>query len=292
MNTINSYPSIYTIGHRAIESLFSSPVIVEEKIDGSQFSMSRQNGELVCRSKGQQIIIDAPQKLFIKAIEAAKTLDLKEGWVYRCEYLNMPKHNTLEYSRTPIKNLIIFDICIGLESYLAPEDKVAEAKRIGLEVVPIFYNRKIDSPPDLLSLLEKESILGGVKIEGFVVKNYSQFTPEKKVAIGKFVSEDFKEKHNGEWKKSNPGKKDVVDNLIAQLKTDARWNKAIQHFRDDGKLTNSPKDIGPLLKEIQEDILKEESEFIREQLWKHFWPAISRGIIGGFPEYYKEKIKL
>lgn len=32
--TINSYPSIFAIGHRAIADIFSSDVVVEEKIDG------------------------------------------------------------------------------------------------------------------------------------------------------------------------------------------------------------------------------------------------------------------
>lgn len=38
MESWHSYPSIYNLGHRYIADLLTVPVIVEEKIDGSQFS--------------------------------------------------------------------------------------------------------------------------------------------------------------------------------------------------------------------------------------------------------------
>lgn len=290
MSNISSYPSIYAIGHRCVSNLFSGQVIVEEKVDGSSFSMMKINGELFCRSKSQQIIVENPEKLFSAAVETAKSLDLKEGWIYRCEYLSKPKHNTLAYERIPNKNLILFDVCTGIETYLPYEEKSAEASRIGLEVVPKLFEGVVSSLEQLIPFFEKDSILGGVKIEGFVVKNYNLFTPEKKIAIAKYVSDAFKEKHGVEWKKSNPNKKDVIENLIIQLKTEARWNKAIQHLRDAGQLTQSPKDIGPLLREIQTDVEKEEKEWILEKLWKELWPNIARGIIGGFPEFYKKRL--
>ena len=64
MNHIPSYPSIYALGHRAIAEILSSPVVIEEKIDGSQFSMCRTDGVLSCRSKGKDMILDAPEKMF------------------------------------------------------------------------------------------------------------------------------------------------------------------------------------------------------------------------------------
>ena len=123
MDRIGSYSTVYNIGHKAIENLFSGPVLIEEKLDGSQFSMALTDGQLLCRSKNQQIIVDAPEKMFSKATETAKSLDLHPGWIYRCEFLSKPKHNTLAYSRVPEKNLIVFDIAIGMEEYLLYDDK-------------------------------------------------------------------------------------------------------------------------------------------------------------------------
>jgi len=140
MNQINSYPSIYALGHRAISDIFASPPVIEEKVDGSQFSMARINGELVCRSKGKDLVVEAPEKMFLRAVATAKGLDLHDGWTYRGEYLNSPKHNTLAYSRTPEKNIIIFDVMTGPETYLTPTEKRAECERLGLECVPCFYD--------------------------------------------------------------------------------------------------------------------------------------------------------
>lgn len=293
---LSSYPEIHAVGHRAIKSIFDGPVVIEEKVDGSQFSMCRAlNGDMLCRSKGKDIVIDAPEKMFNAAIETARCLDLHPGWVYRGEYLRAPKHNTLAYDRIPAKHIILFDVMTGMEMYLTPAEKHIEARRLGLECVPTLHEGVIN--PEAISLpalaeelLGRDSILGGVKVEGFVIKNYNQFTPDGKIAIAKHVSEAFKEKHLHEWKKSNPTQSDVVQHLVGELKTNARWQKAVQHLRDNGTLTETPKDIGALLKEVQADVLKEEESEIRDRLFKHFWPQIQRGIIAGLPEWYKQSI--
>ena len=291
MNTSwHSYPKIYALGHKNIDELLFDEVLVEEKIDGSQISFGRFNGELKIRSKGADIIPDAPPKMFAKGVEIIKTLDLHDGWTYRGEYLDKPKHNALAYDRIPNNHIIIFDINVGEEDYISYSTKVAEAHRLGFETVPRLFYGTIGSANDVLSFLETPSILGGQKIEGVVIKNYKRFSLDKKVMIGKFVSESFKEVHRAAWKESNPTKKDVVDQLIEQLKTPARWNKAIQHLREAGTLTDSPKDIGNLIKEIQSDTIAECKDEIMEALYKHAIEHIKRGIIGGFPEWYKEQL--
>lgn len=287
---LNSYPSIYALGHRAIADILHGSLVIEEKIDGSQFSMGRDfTGNLFCRSKGKEIVIDAPEKMFAKAVETAASLPLACGYTYRCEYLQSPKHNTLAYSRVPRRHLIVFDICTGLETYLSPTQKRIECNRIGLEYVPCFYDGAAEQfSGNVQTWMDCESVLGGVKIEGVVIKNYGLFTPDKKIAIAKVVSEAFKEKHQSEWRKSNPTQSDVVQFLIAQLRTEARWKKAVQHLREAGQLVRAPQDIGPLIKELQADTEREEGEDVRDALFKHFWPQISRGLVHGFPEFYKQ----
>lgn len=287
---IHSYPSVCAMGHKMISEIFKGDVLVEEKIDGSQFSFGVLDGELTCRSKGAQIIIDAPEQLFNEAVATAKELAprLIPDKIYRGEYLKKPKHNALAYDRVPAKHIILFDIQSANEGYLSYSEKKAEADRLGLEVVPFIFEGTVQSADFLKGLLERVSILGGSKIEGVVVKNYNIFTADKKVAMGKFVSEAFKEVHNGEWRKANPTSVDIVTGLICAYKTPARWHKAIQHLRDAGLLENSPKDIGKLIKEVPEDILKECGEEIKDKLFSHFWPQIKRGITAGMPEWYKE----
>lgn len=289
-NSWHSYPQIFALGHRAISELFMDDVLVEEKIDGSQFSFGRFGGELKCRSKGAIINTTCPEKMFSKAVETASNLNLQEDWTYRTEYVAKPKHNALAYDRVPDKYLILFDINIEEERYLSYEEKQREAQRIGLEIVPLIYTGRVTEPSTLLSFLDRISILGGQKIEGMVIKNYSRFGLDKKVLMGKYVSEAYKEVHNSEWKANNPSNKDVIDRLILELKTPARWNKAIQHLRENGNLTESPKDIGNLIKEVQVDIEKECTEYIKDKLFAQAINHIRRGVTGGLPEWYKEEL--
>jgi hypothetical protein len=292
MTHIYAYPSVYAIGHKAIEGIFNDDVIVEEKIDGSQFSFGVLDGNLVCRSKGAELIVDAPEKMFTKAIETAKRLSatLRPEWIYRAEFLAKPKHNTLAYNRTPKDNLIIFDICPGLESYLSPEEKRQEAERLGLECVSLLFVGKVESIIQFRAFLELASVLGGNKIEGVVIKNYSSFTKDKTIAIGKFVSETFKEIHGGKWRKENPTSTDIITELIIRYRTPARWQKAVNHLREAGTLLGSPQDIGALIREVPDDVKKECEEEIKQALFDYAWSKIRRGITAGLPEWYKDEL--
>ncbi len=292
----HSYPSIYALGHRYVEELLLDSVLVEEKIDGSQFSFGvfehADGKDLRCRSKGAQLNIIAPDSMFQRGVEVVKILadQLHVGWTYRAEYLMKPKHNSLAYDRIPRNHIMIFDINTGEESYLSYDEKAAESERIGLEIVPRMFEGVIADVQQFRGLLDTVSCLGGQKIEGVVIKNYQRFGRDKKVLLGKFVSEAFKETHAKEWKASNPNRSDVVEALITSLKTDARWHKAVQHLREAGKLEDSPRDIGLLMKEVPADVAKEETDYIKDKLYEWAWPQIRRGIIGGLPEWYKDRL--
>lgn len=295
MNSWHAYPSIFAIGHRALAELLLDPVIVEEKVDGSQFSFGlfdHDDGERVlhCRSKGAQLNIVAPEKMFTEAVEVAKSLPLTVGWTYRAEYLKKPKHNALAYDRIPEKHLIVFDINTDHEEYLSYQDKATECARLGLEVVPLVFEGMIESAEHFRSMIDRVSALGGQKVEGVVVKNYRRFGPDKKVLMGKFVSEAFKEVHASEWKAANPSRSDIVERLIDMLRTPARWHKAVQHLREQGQIEDSPRDIGLLIKEAKTDIEKECMELIAQKLAEWALPQIRRGVVRGLPEWYKDEL--
>lgn len=287
---ITSYPSIYQIGHKAISDIFTTEVLIEEKIDGSQFSFKRTSEtDYIAKSKGAILGGDI-QALFKPAVETMVGLlpHLKIGWTYRGEAVCKPKHNTLCYNRAPKGGIVLFDIDDGLENYLSRVEKETEASRLGLEIVPLLYQGRVEEFEQFKKFLDQESFLGGCKIEGFVVKNYELFTIDKKVKMGKFVSEDFKEKHRMDWKVSNPGRADVLTMLSLTYAHPNRWMKAIQHLQELGQLKGAPEDIGPLMREINADILKEETDTIKEKLFQWAWNTVSRGVTKGFPEFYKE----
>lgn len=291
----NSYPSIFHVGHRSVADLFATEVDIEEKVDGSQFSFGvNEDGEIKVRSKVAVLYADAPEKMFARAMETVKGLvgRLHPGWTYRGEYLQKAKHNTLAYSRVPESHIILFDIATGLETYMLYEEKAEEAARIGLEVVPRMFSGKINSAAEIRQFLEANSVLGGQKVEGVVIKpvGHSVFGIDKKPLLGKFVSEAFKEIHGGEWRKNNPVAKDIVEELASKYRTPARWRKAIIHLAEKGLIENSPRDIGKLLMEVKSDVLADSESEIKEALFKWAWPHIQRSLTHGLPEWYKQEL--
>lgn len=299
---IHSYSSIYALGHPAIKDLLTVPVIVEEKIDGSQFSFMRVGQDVYFRSKSAEVHPETTDKLFKNAVQYVLSVKdkLVENWVYRGEAVCSERQNVLKYNRPANGFIYLYDIETSPYNFLLPTDKYDSthggkeviAAALGMEPCIRLFEGNLTDLDIINNLLSKESCLGGPKIEGVVIKprDYQLFGRDKKVLMGKYVSEEFKEIHRREWRGSNPTKGDVIQVLASALTSEARWNKAIQHLREAGELESSPRDIGKLIREIQEDTKKEAEELVKDRLWKWAWPQLQRKVSAGFPEYYKKKL--
>lgn len=294
---INSYPSIFNLGHASIADLLKGDVIVEEKIDGSQIGFRKTlDGELQCRSKGAQINMVAPEGMFTAAVATVNAVSdrMRPGYTYRGEYLAGPSHNALKYNRIPKQHIILFDVNSGLETYLSRAKKQECADELGLELVPELFRGRIEDPQQFRALLETESILGGQKIEGVVIKpvNYDLFGRDKKCLMGKFVSEAYREVHQKSWDADHKNKSsnDIIQDLAARYGTCARWQKAVIHLKERGLIQQAPQDIGLLMKEVPEDVLKECESEIKEELFKWCWPLLRRMLTRGLPEWYREEL--
>ena len=285
-----SYPKVYNLGHPAVVTLFDGPVVVQEKIDGSQFSFGVIDGQLWFRSKGQEVHAGEPS-MFRKATEALADLAsrLTPGWIYRGEYLEKPKHNVLAYDRVPRRHVILFDVTTGIETFLNPAELHNEAWHLGLDVVPVLTCEAptLDTFP---TLLDTTSCLGGQKIEGVVIKAYGRYGADGKTLMGKHVSEAFKEVHRTDWKDRNPASRDIISTLGQTYRSEARWRKAIQHLAERGELQHAPQDIGPLMREIQQDVYVECRPEIEAALFKWAWKNMNRVLTAGFPEWYKGEL--
>lgn len=292
MSSWHSPQSIYSLGHRALIDLFSAPVLVEEKVDGSFFAFGLYEDGLRMRSKGAEILLGAPEKMFDRAVAAVSAVQasLRVSWQYRGEYLRSPKHNALAYSRVPANHVMLFDICTAEETYLSYEEKAEEATRLGFEAVPRLREGLVSSAEELQALLENTSALGGQKIEGVVVKRYDAFGPDKKALFGKYVSEAYREVHAREWKAENPTQGDVVQALIQKYHSAARWQKAVMRLREEGRIEGSPRDIPAILQSVWPDILKEEEQAIKQALFDWAKDKVRRGVTAGLAEWYKDQL--
>ena len=291
---IPSYSKVYALGHAAVLDILNKPVVIQEKLDGSQFSfMLDMDGRLWMRSRGANINPQQPPKLFDKAVDTVRSRQdmLLPGAVYRSEAVCTKKHNTLAYGRIPEGGLALFDIDInGLQNYVEIETLHNEAARIGLECVPTFKQAKISSLDEVVELMDRESFLGGPKVEGIVFKSRELFTFDGKAMMAKHVSEEFKEKHRGNPEYKITGRTELLLEISNHLTTEARWQKAVQHLAEQDKLLGEPKDIGSIVAEVQRDVLEEEGDWIKEKLMQWAWRTIRKRVAYGLPEWYKNKL--
>lgn len=294
-----SYPKVYNLGHGAIKDLLADgdQVFIQEKIDGSQFSFWLTADEkLAFKSKSRAFDEHTADDLFKKAVASVQDVHAKSGirpgWIYRGEYLAKPKHNVLSYDRIPKGHIALFDINHAQEQYLASMNVYEEAHRLNLECAQtLFVGVGSSLTVDYLKeLLEQTSQLGGQKIEGVVIKNYQRFGKDGHALMGKHVSEAFKEIHQGEWKTANPTNNDILEILVSKYRTPARWQKAVQHLAEVGKLLGEPKDIGALFHEVNRDLEAECTNEIKDLLWEWAKKHVLRGATRGLPEWYKDQL--
>lgn len=299
MRNIEAFPKIFTIGQRFIETIFDSSVEITEKVDGSQFAFGKVDGELVMRSKGQMVQwVQDSAGMFAKAISYVKSIadKLPDNIIFYCEYLNSPKHNKLCYGRVPLNNLVLFGIMMKVDGeegmqIVSEHSSLREfADNLKIDCIPLVYSGEIKSIDEIKELLNRESYLGKAKIEGVVVKNYNQHMyvggVEFPVMTGKYVSEEFKEVMNmSKGHNSNPW----ID-FKNSYKTEARFDKAYQHLRDNGLITSSPKDIGAIIKDVMTDVEAEEKENITNFLWSYFGKDLLKSVADGVPVWYKNKL--
>lgn len=291
-----AFPKILHLGDKQLSNLFDGEVEITEKVDGSQLGFGKVDGELFVRSKGKEQDLDNPDMMFEKAVEYIKTIadKLPENITLYGEWLNKPKHNTLAYDRTPKNGIALFGVYDPISREHFGMDVITDwAAKLGVETVPLLFKGEANAEGVLDMVKNQVSFLGGQNIEGVVVKRYTPWMfmgqiPQT-VMSGKYVTEEFKEVHIKNWKKENTGK-GKLEVAISQYRSEARWNKAIQHLRDDGILTGTPKDIGGLIKEVRVDIESEEKENIKEQLWQIYKNDFLAAATNGLPQFYKEKL--
>ena len=104
------YPKSLTLGQRYVtpaDILVAGDYEITEKVDGSQFSFYwKEDGTLVCRSKKGSIDLNTTNKMFSSAVGYLKSLPSEltatfVGYEFFGESIFRPRHNVLEYARTP-----------------------------------------------------------------------------------------------------------------------------------------------------------------------------------------------
>lgn len=279
---IEPFGKIHPLGHRDVKEIFFGPVTVEEKVDGSQFSFGVIKGELHCRSKGVPIDLNAPG-MFAAAVQTARAVapDVEPGFVYRCEYLAKNRHNVLTYNRVPDRHLVLWDVEFPGGSINA-EARRDVALRLGLSPVPVFFYGHTD-PTDVRKFLGRESFLGGVAIEGVVIKRDGM--------VAKLVDDKFKEMHTGKPRTQKFVGEDIRVKIADAVCNENRYAKVRQHLLERGELAGDNTDIGKLLKELHRDIDAECKDYIAEALLDWALPIIKKRASSGMAPWYQNRLQ-
>jgi hypothetical protein len=311
----SAYPKVLQLGDRNVADIFEGIVEISEKVDGSQIGwglvpsyyshaggISTRDLQLVIRSHHREFYRDGwlghKDKMFapaVASIEAARA-KLRPGWMYYGETLCKPHHSTLVYDRVPRGNIALFGMQIEDGTWLDHPTIMAWAAQLHIDFVPMLYQGANGNVHAAFELLETPSILGGQTVEGVVIKRY---IPEGRLIFGvpqyvlaaKYVSERFKEVHKDSWTKDNTAK-GGVEKLCADVRTEARWMKAVQHLRERGEFDGSVRMIGPLMREVSSDLELEETEALKDALWKLYRGDILRSSTSGLPEWFKQQLAL
>lgn len=292
----HGYPKVWNLGHPNVARLLEGQVLVEEKIDGSQWSFGSFGGELKLKTHHKERAYPVDEKMFSGAADEVYSMFkagmLTDGYTYRSEVISRPKHNAMLYERTPEKFMVLFDVETDYCKFMSPAERNLEGDRLGLETPRSWYLGpgslfRLDS---LEQMLEGTPMLGGAMIEGVVIKNYGQFGADGKVLMGKHVCEKFREINNKAQRAANPTQADIISSLGDRYRSEQRWEKAIQHLRESGGLVGGPEDIGSLICEVPEDVKAECREEISEALFTWAWPRLKRTLTKGLPEWYKQKL--
>lgn len=291
---LKSYPKILPLVGKYFDLIKGQKVEVTEKIDGSAFAFGKDpEGNLYMRSKGAALYPDdRVQDLFRPAVEHVLSIQhlLPFDMVFYAETMKSERHNTLKYDRIPKNHIALYGIT-DFERTTGEDygELLYWANKLDVEAVPTYGLVQAESIEQIAEMIDRPSAYGGCQQEGIVLKDYSR--PMRYAGmvypftVLKFVSEKFKEVHasNPDWTPN----KSKLELLLERYKSEARWEKAVQHLKERGEYQGEPRDIDKLMKEIHSDLVTEERENFKEELYQIYqkdWKNVSTR---GMPEWFK-----
>lgn len=262
---MKKYMSVVRLGHKTTENVLQTgdPIIIQEKLDGANGSFKLEEGKVVAFSRNERL---TEQNNLQGFYEWTQTLDaslLRSDVVYFGEWLTKHKINYGELT----KQFFLFDLYdVDNEKYLHFTEVKQEAERLGLHLIPVFYEGEYQSLEHLESFIG-QTALGVKKGEGIVVKNVDYHDVYGKQLFVKLVIDAFKEVQRIK-KPKDPNFQSAEIEAVKSVLTRARVEKWIYKLIDEGSLQADygMKDMALILKQITprivEDIVQEEGDRI------------------------------
>ena len=304
---IRTLPSIQVGDEKSLNrnDIDGCRVIIQEKVDGSQLTITRKGDKLVYYNKNKKISGQGKPWLNSYISLNNKTHLFREGLFYHGEAMksiHSAKLN-LRYEREPRYFWIVYEIVREDNTTLSPEEMKEVLKDTGIETVPILYDNKyetchnyIDKAKQIIELIEDgdiNSCLGNVPPEGVVLKVLNRDRGKGKISTTryKFVRVGFSETNRSKKQKlPRLSQEEIIEGIGKIYDTDARKQKAAQHLEEQRKWkTKMSQNIGLMVNELDSDLLKECEQDIKNLLFIRFWPQISKAARGNISEFLDNK---
>ena len=297
---MKKYPKVLSLGQPLLAEIFDNPVEITEKVDGSQCRIRLADELVTCASKN---MVPADGKMFELAHKQAERIWKADIWyefgddvTLFAEFLSKEKHNVLIYGRVPQNNLYLFGAIVG-NRHLQTEELVKLAGKLDIEPPHVIASEiTIDNQDNLTEYLKTPSVLGNTILEGVVIKNYHNSYPALLAStqaffgyplVGKLVRDDFKERLNKEWS-AKKQRETPLAKVTKEFLTEARFNKAIQHLKDNGEITYEMRDLKNIIPEFYKDLIEEEHDEIVKLAMADFWQHLKRRCDGYAVKTWKQ----
>lgn len=268
------YHSIDRLGHKNTIGVLKEGdnIVIQEKLDGANASFRRDKDSVVAFSRNNQLDEENNLGGFYQWVQDnINAEDLVPEAIYFGEWLNPHKVKYPEYAKT----FWLYDIYdVEFERYIQFSNVQSQAVKLGINLIPVFYEGEYQSFEHLQTFVGK-TVLGG-KLgdidtgEGIIVKNVDfigRFGEQKFV---KLVTDAFREVQKQKAPKDPKIEQTVEQRFVDATVTTARVEKFLHKFVDEGILEEpfGIEDMGTILRHmnqrIQEDILAEEGDMMLE----------------------------
>lgn len=293
------YHSIVRYGHKTTQDVLNKgdKIIIQEKVDGANASFAIVDGELKCWSRNKELNASNTLEGFYGWVQHNVEPDkLLEGVIYFGEWTAQHKVVYEGYA----KQFFLYDIYnLHLEEYVSFSMVRDEAKRLGLQLIPVFFEGEFESFEQLTEYVGRTELNGKLcgepSGEGIVVKNVAYRDRFGKQLFVKLVVDKFAEVQKQKAPK-DPKKKYTEEELkVRECVTAPRVEKQLFKMIEDGLLERNfgIESMGMILKHVSplvaEDILKEEMEDYPRATVKGVQQTISRVLPLVIKEIIKDK---
>ena len=251
-------------------------IVVQEKIDGANFSIRYNEEEDAITSFSRKNILDFSNNLR-GAWEWSQKLNkelvkevLGTNLILFGEWL---VSHTIVYPNDKYQNAYFYDVYnVETGNYLKQDEVKNIINRLGLIYVPVFYEGEFESWEHLRQFIGRTD-LGGENGEGIVVKNMTRLNdPNTRLPFyTKIVGEKFAEKKS--IRQVDPDKLEKrarLQTIVDSVVTEGRVTKLVHKMVDEGIIPEDwdehnmsviAKNIG---REVYYDCLKEEPETVEQ----------------------------